>query len=81
MVYRLFNFPILGVAQTLWAVMFRRTLEIEFCFKAIDSVSLWVLGIKSNAPLSLYKVMSRQSGSRKSSIHTGVTSQSANQNA
>jgi hypothetical protein len=52
------------VAQTLWTVMFRGTLEIEFGLKTIDPVSLWGLSVKLDAPLSLYKVMSRQSGSR-----------------
>ena len=44
--------------------MFRGTLEIEFGLKTIDPVSLWGLSVKLDAPLSLYKVMSRQSGSR-----------------
>jgi hypothetical protein len=35
--------------------MFRRTLETEFCLKTIDPVSLWGLGVKFDAPLSLYE--------------------------
>ena len=43
--------------------MFRGTLEIEFGLKAIDPVSLRGLSVKLDAPLSLYKVISHQSGS------------------
>jgi hypothetical protein len=60
------------VAQTLWTIVSRTTLEIEFCLKAIDPVSVCGLRVQLDAPLSLHKVISRQShfkGSRSSNTY------------
>lgn len=60
------------VAQTLCTVISRTTLEIKFCLKAIDPVSVWGLRVQLDAPLSLHKVISRRShfkGSRSSNTY------------